>query len=125
MNRQEAAINIIIGVLTDKKVQRATPMMRYRFNCTDENPFGEVIEITEAVGILNTDFRALAAETQPQPASGWIRTSDLRPTADDASATGMVMAVKANAGEPYVTVVKWSRCTPRAYPFWMRYPELP
>lgn len=53
----------------------------------------------------------------------WIRTADRRPEEQDASRTGMVLAVKSSGS--YVTVVRWAYCTPRAYPWWMPYPEAP
>ncbi len=56
---------------------------------------------------------------------GWIKTTERRPEACDASHTGMVLAVKANNGPPYVTVVKHGYCTPKAYPLWMPYPDVP
>lgn len=55
----------------------------------------------------------------------WIPTADHRPAQEDASSTGMVLAVKGQGAEAFVTVVKWSYCTPRAYPYWTRYPRLP
>ena len=35
---------------------------------------------------------------------------------------GRVLAVRGEGDEAYVTVVKWSFCTPKAYPLWRRYP---
>jgi len=55
----------------------------------------------------------------------WRETAKQRPTAEDASETGMVLAVKGNGQDAYVTVVKWSYCTPKAYPWWMSYPRRP
>lgn len=51
----------------------------------------------------------------------WKRTSEQRPTEADASSRSMVLAVK----DGDVTVVKWSYCTPKAYPWWTTFPEAP
>lgn len=57
--------------------------------------------------------------------NSWHNTYEFRPCAEDASATGMVLAVKGHGDDAFVTVVKWSYCTPKAYPYWMRFPQLP
>lgn len=53
----------------------------------------------------------------------WIKTAERRPEAEDASRTGHVLAFRADGR--YVTTVKWSYCTPKAYPWWTRFPEGP
>ena len=60
-----------------------------------------------------------------EPENGWVCTAERRPGPDDASHTGMVLAVKGSGHDSFVTVAKWSYCTPKAYPFWVRYPALP
>lgn len=55
----------------------------------------------------------------------WISTAECRPEAHDASHTGYVLAVKQTDSGTYVTTVKWSYCTPGAYPYWKPFPPAP
>lgn len=58
-------------------------------------------------------------------AEGWIRTAERRPVQEDAGKAGQVLAVKGSGKDAHVSVVKWSYCTPRAYPCWMPFPKAP
>lgn len=77
-------------------------------------------KLLPVLDIVDAAATAVEALLAPSP---WICTADQRPTLEDASYTGMVLAYK--AASKAVTVVKWGYCTPKAYPWWMPYPTSP
>ena len=77
------------------------------------------------VFVRKSEAYALAIEAlkeKDQEIRRWVRTRERRPGREDAGADGRVLAVRGEGDEAYVTVVKWSFCTPKAYPLWRRYP---
>lgn len=84
----------------------------YRFHDHKANQRMEALRT--AIRILNGEEELLA---------GWTATMVRRPEPADASKTGHVLALKAKGC--YVTAVKADYCTPRAYPYWMPFPQFP